>query len=86
MRSKSSLNKKQPISKGDVVSCAEKNGMITNELFFILDSSTAKIEGRGIFPKTFIYDSLGNLMAHLPCFATQISELKEFCKRNQQNS
>jgi hypothetical protein len=76
----------KPQTTNSIVKYGLNVGYKTNEQFYLIDSSKIEEIWKGAFPKAYIYDSSGNLLQHLSCFATGISDLELFFSRNNHKS
>ncbi|GEM_PF-6989049 len=76
----------EPQTTDSVVKYGRKVGYNTNEQFYFIDSSKIEEIWRGAFPKAYIYNSSGELVQHLSCFATGTSDLEWFFSKSNHRS
>jgi hypothetical protein len=76
----------EPQTTDSVIKYARKVGYITNEQFYFIDSSKIEEIWRGAFPKAFIYNSSGELVQHLSCFATGPDDLEWFFSKSNHSA
>ncbi len=76
------ISKLKPQTTDSVIKYGRKVGYIADEHFYFIDSTKIEEIWHGAFPKAYIYNSSGELVQHLGCFATGTSDLEWFFSKS----